>query len=270
MSQVKQTLATPLNSIQSQKFGRRVYQLKQGDQFFWLKLQLKNINTDYEQGFLNELNCYTQLNALERSDQNVLCDFAIFNPYQQFQMDEAVIEQAIWVKHCDLLFESAHDQFTQDDIYTKLMLSLDVLENLHDYDFIHGDLKLQHFRYTQQSSYLIDFEHAFCRQQQRRLFNGATHATPRYMAPELFHGQAKSFQSDIYALGIIWLEWLSQQRLVAKSYQDWAILHCQQLNVCLPDRFKYLECILKSMLNKKIEQRCSNIYQIKQVLSQIV
>jgi hypothetical protein len=80
MSQNKIILPVASNSIQSQKFGRRVYQLKQGDQFFWLKLQIKNINQDYEQSFLNELNCYTQLNALETKTHKVLCDFSIIDP----------------------------------------------------------------------------------------------------------------------------------------------------------------------------------------------
>ena len=33
-------------------------------------------------------------------------------------------------------------------------------------------------------------------------------ATPRYMAPELFQGQAKSLQSEVYALGIIFMSGL--------------------------------------------------------------
>ena len=71
-------------------------------------------------------------------------------------------------------------------------------------------------------------------------------------------------------VGIVWSEWLTQQRLSAKSYQDWAFLHCQQLNVVLPQRFKIFEMVLTEMLMKKIGKRYSNIYQIKQVLSQIV
>lgn len=270
MSQNKITLPAASNSSQSQKFGRRVYRLKQGNQFFWLKLQVKNINHHYEQGFLNEVNCYAQLNTLETPTHQVLCNFSIIDPYHQFQLDEAVIEQAIWMNDTDLLFEPASDQLIRADVFSKLRLSLEVLENLHNYGFIHGDLKLQHFRYQQQRSYLIDLEQSCSIDQDLYQLNPITTATPRYMAPELFHAQQKTFQSDIYALGIIWLEWLTHQRLSAKSYQDWAVLHCQQLNVHLPEAFKDLEDILKLMLSKKIEQRCSNIYQIKQVLSQIV
>jgi serine/threonine protein kinase len=270
MNQDKIILPEALNSIQSQRFGRRVYQLKHGDQFFWLKLQIKNINADYEQGFFNEINCYAQLNALETPMQDVLCNFSILDPYQKFQIQEDVIGQAIWVENTDLLFEPKCSHLAQEDVYNKLMLSLSVLENLHDCGFIHGDLKHKHLRYKQQNSYLIDFEQAFSIHQDLHVLKPLITATPRYMAPELFHAQAKSLQSDIYALGIIWLEWLTEQRLFARNYQDWAILHCQQLNVCLPDRFKSLEMILSAMLNKKIEQRCSNIYQIKQALSKIV
>lgn len=47
------------------------------------------------------------------------------------------------------------------------------------------------------------------------------------MAPELFHGANKTVQSDLYALGIVLYEWLTQTRLQANSYHEWAVLHCQ-------------------------------------------
>ena len=264
-------LPVAYNSIQSQKLGRRIYQIQQGQQWFWLKLQLKNSNRCYQQHFFNELNCYSELNALETETQPVLLNFSIFDPFQQFKIDEEVIDQALWVEDAPKLFQDLPDRLSLAEIGKRLLLSLDVLEHLHDYGYLHGDIKVEHFRVKDEKSYLIDFEQAVNIAQEANLTNIATHtATPRYMAPELFHGQPKSFQSDIYALGIVWLEWLTQQRLSAKSYQDWAFLHCQQLNVVLPQQFKIFEMVLTEMLMKKIGQRCSNIYQIKQVLSQIV
>ena len=66
------------------------------------------------------------------------------------------------------------------------------------------------------------------------------------MAPELFHGEIKTVRTDLYALGVILYEWLSGKRLIARNYQDWAVLHCQTLKIRLPDvfipffRFKWL------------------------------
>lgn len=84
-------------------------------------------------------------------------------------------------------------------------------------------LKKEHFRKFKQEFYLIDFE-------KTRLISSPdpiTDATPRYMAPELFHGANKTVQSDLYALGIVLYEWLTQTRLQANSYHEWAVLHCQ-------------------------------------------
>ena len=58
------------------------------------------------------------------------------------------------------------------------------------------------------------------------------------MAPELFHGTRKNIQSDLYAFGVVLYEWLSQIRLQANTYHDWAVLHCQNLNIQLPDSFQ--------------------------------
>ena len=264
MSEIE--LPQALNSLQSQKFGRRVYQIQQGDQSYWLKLQLKQSNQAYQDSFLHELDIYQQLNRFEKVDQSFLCNFSIFNPYQKFNLKEEVFNQALWVENVSALFATHPNQLELSDIFSTLMLSLEVLEQLHDLGYVHGDLKLQHFRIKQQQAVLIDYEQCFHIRDVEVMPNTAT---PRYMAPELFHAAPKSFATDLYALGIIWLEWLTQRRLTAKSYQDWAILHCQQLEVDLPSRFNIFEAVLKSMLKKKAGQRCTNIYQIKQQLSQI-
>ena len=274
---MKIKLPNTLNSIQSQNFGRRVYQVENGDHQRWLKLQCVDAHPAYEHGFLNELKIYDLLNRIETPDQSVIGNFSILDPYTHFQVDEHVIQEALWLEDLPILFVKEPNRLEAVELYKQLKLSLDVLEHLHAYGLVHGDLKKEHFRYKQEEGQarLIDFEKSFIveanlNSAQPMLSHVATHdATPRYMAPELFHVKPKSVQSDIYALGIIWLEWLTQQRLSAKSYQDWAILHCQQLKIDLPEHFQPLFPVLEMMLMKKIDSRCSNIYQIKQVLSRI-
>lgn len=281
-------LRTMSNSPKSQSFGRRIYLIEQQGCRFWLKLQLCSKvthdhfyqqNHAYQQSFLNELNCYTQLSHLETPEKKLLLNYSILNTSQIFDAvkeqnynkqifirDEAFIDQALCIEDAALLFPSAIEQLQQVEIFKRLKLSLDVLENLHECGYIHGDLKIEHFRYSNAQATLIDFEQASHIQWVDGLTNTAT---PRYMAPELFHAESKSFASDIYALGIVWLEWLTQVRFQQKSYLDWAKLHCQSLKIDLPMQFKMLEEILFSMLMKNKQQRCSNIYQLKQVLSKI-
>ena len=279
-------LTVAINSPKSQSFGRRIYLIEQQGYRFWLKLQSRSTATHdpqknhaHQQSFLNELNCYSQLSRLETPEKKLLLHHSILNTSQifdavkeqnatgqMFMESEAFIDQALCIEDAALLFPSAIEQLQHVEIFKRLKLSLDVLENLHECDYIHGDLKIEHFRYLDDQAVLIDFEQASHIQWVDGLVNTAT---PRYMAPELFHAESKSFASDIYALGVIWLEWLTQVRFQQKSYLDWAKLHCQSLKIDLPMQFKMLEEILFSMLMKNKQQRCSNIYQLKQVLSKI-
>ena len=86
------------------------------------------------------------------------------------------------------------------------------------------------------------------------------------MAPELFHGEAKTVHSDIYALGIIFYEWLTGQRLVAKNYEEWAYLHCQHLIIELPQHFYMFEKLIQRMLAKQKNSREHNIFKLKHFL----
>jgi len=117
--------------------------------------------------------------------------------------------------------------------------------------------KKGHFRKFEQQLYLIDFE-------KTRLISSPdsiVDATPRYMAPELFHGASKSIQSDLYAFGIVLYEWLSQMRLQANSYHDWAVLHCQNLDIQLPDSVQVFYPLLAGLLQKQQKNRFSNAFE---------
>lgn len=262
-----QSLGKALNSVRSQSFGRRVYCVENSMGKSWLKRQLAHVSAEYERGFLNELEIYTRLNSLALPDQNILCDFSISDISNNEPNHASYLNQELCVAHTDALFAENPSEITFSNVMQVLKQSVEVLENLHELGFIHGDLKREHFRLFNDEVRLIDFEQS-CHFD--NVMNMPNTATPRYMAPELFHVKPKSVQSDIYALGIIWLEWLNQEKLQATTYQEWAYLHCQNLEIYLPEAFSILGEILEQMLNKQLSQRCINIYQIKQVLSQIV
>ena len=263
--QINLQLQQALNPQTSQNFGRRIYSIDIDDQRYWLKLQLKNVSSYHEGAFIHELNQYE---LIYRQSDSVLA------PFQIIQLSDFIVDanyreyfrQGLIVADLPLLFSDI-SVLSKREIVTRLHLSIEILEKLHSLQIIHGDLKVEHFRQHQGHSVFIDLEQSFHFTEHVKQQNTAT---PRYMAPELFHAEPKTIQTDLYALGIIWLEWLTQQKLQAKTYHDWAILHCQSLNPTLNAEFYEIEPILKQLLMKNKLKRCTNFYQIKQQLSQIV
>ena len=165
------------------------------------------------------------------------------------------------------LFEQAPAQLNQAQVKQRLLHSLQMLACLHQVGIVHGDLKPEHFRWQQGRGVLIDFEQSFIPGHIQSMGN---HATPRYMAPELFHAEAKTMASDVYALGMIWYEWLTQQRIQKSSYLEWAKWHCQHFQIHLTETYEQWLPLLSKMLLKNKVQRLSEIAEIKQIFTKIV
>lgn len=218
----------------------------------------------HEQSLENEIRTYQQISEL---DSTLLAPYELLNVHEQCGLDQSYLTQGLLIADCEALFSKDPNTLTADETVEILRSSLDVLEKLHQISFLHGDLKLEHFRVYEKRTILIDLEQAsiFAKLAQQK-----NTATPRYMAPELFHAAEKSIASDIYALGIIWLQWLTQEKLQAQTYFDWAKLHCQDLKIALPPHFFRFEVVLNGMLTKEKQKRCISFYQIKQLLSENV
>ena len=261
--EISAQLPQACNSQLSQGLGRRLYNIQQGAKHYWLKVQLVGFNPISEQTFLNELTVYQQL---MQYNMKMLLPFEILDSHRLFKTAESYLPTALLLQDAPALFAQSPMHLSHDQILQILLQSLDAVSHLHQVGYLHGDLKPQHFRLHHKKCYLIDFEQTALFQQLQPHHS----ATPHYMAPELFHAEAKSIQSDIYALGIIWLEWLTQQRLREKSYLDWAYLHCQHLKVQLPAQFFMLDALLTGMLHKIKSQRLADIYEIKQRLTEFV
>lgn len=261
LSEIHHRLKHPHNSVLSQNFGRYLFYFEIDAQSLWLKQQKKNVSKLHEKWYLNEIKTYQYLNRVSPA---LLLPFQIFDiqerEYQEF------ISPMLCVANSDALFGPINKYKDLDQIKVVLIQSLNLISILHDLNIVHADLKFEHFRIFDGQAKLIDFEQSFNCQQTYEVSN---HGTPRYMAPELFHGEAKTFSTDVYALGIIWLEWLNQEKKQKKSYMDWAIWHCQQQKVHIKAEFGAFESIIQKMLMKNKASRLVNICQIKQLLNEI-
>jgi serine/threonine-protein kinase len=105
--------------------------------------------------------------------------------------------------------------------------SLDALCAIHQAQVIHRDLKPSNVMFDTDGALKVsDFGLSF---QRRDTFNEDTSmgGTPAYMAPEMFSGEA-SFQSDVYALGIIYYQLVCGQRpFVADSIDEYHQAHSE-------------------------------------------
>ena len=117
--------------------------------------------------------------------------------------------------------------------------------------------------------------------------------TPAYLAPECWHGQPISIQSDLYAFGISLFELFAEQKpyslargagvyqsseensktaIIEKtsieqtSAKAWARLHCQKEIPLLPYQWERLQPIIDKLLAKRIENRYQSIDEIIDVL----
>lgn len=245
-------------------FGRRLYRFNIAQQGYWLKFHLpQQHHAVLEISFQAELAFYQAQRTAQPS---------FLLPYQLIQFAQYPELQHLATQGEGLILADSAAFFT--DIYQcndinfikqKILIALEALDTLHQSGWIHGDLKTEHFRDHNGCCSLIDFEQSFAKNQPISEMN----ATPHYMAPELFHGTAKSMQSDLYAFGIILYEWLMRTRLQANSYQDWAVLHCQQLVLQLPPHFACFLPLLNGLTQKQHEQRFKAVFEAKNTLNNI-
>ncbi|EPG38441.1 protein kinase domain-containing protein [Acinetobacter colistiniresistens] len=248
---------------QSYAFGRRVYTFQVEQQAYWLKFHKLGTHPLLEQAFLRELVFYQQSAQAQQ---------LFLLPYQVIQLshiatglDLGGAEQGLLTVNSDAFFSDITVINDIEVVKQKIISALDALDALHQAGWIHADLKTEHFRLYEYTCRLIDFEQSFRAEQPIQTLD----ATPHYMAPELFHGVGKSIQSDLYALGIIVYEWLTQSRLKASTYHDWAVLHCQQLQIQLPTEFEVFLPLLNGLTQKHVKQRFNSVLVAKNCLNGI-
>lgn len=202
---------------------------------------------------------------------------------------------------------------------SKLQLAINMaqsIQQLHQFGWVHGDIKLSNFLLSQTNSFnrQLNVENSFAdknsvivkdstklviyvndlayarplrlaypstnnpslHQQQNK---AKIFGTPAYLAPECWHGQPITIQSDLYAFGITLYELfterkpysLPEQAQEVSSQQDlknsstaimeqvsakaWARLHCQQPIPLLPYQWRKLQPIIDKLLAKRVQNR---------------
>lgn len=153
--------------------------------------------------------------------------------------------------------------------------TLDALSEAHDNSIIHRDLKPSNIFVTRAGRRtdfvkLLDFgvaksltEHASDLTQTGQVI-GSLH----YMSPENFIGEGVSYQADVYAMGLIFLEMLLGQRVVqGTNTAQLLMLHLNhQIRVPPPFAGTVLESVILRACARQPEQRFQNAAQMYDAL----
>lgn len=234
------------SSPKRQQYGRFLYILSQNHQKYYLKFQQNQ--QDYQHFILH----------LQREIQFYQDHAQAMLPYQIFSDELAELcglskSFGLILPQAEPLFNLQHCPIQQCQT---LLNACQAVQKIWQLGYLHGDLKDEHFVSYHSDVYLLDCEYI-----QRFDAIMPLHATPHYMSPELFQGQGKSRASELYALGIIFYEWLNGQKLHAKSYYDWAVLH-HHLTLELPKNVQIFADILHKMLAKQVKHRYQDIESV--------
>lgn len=147
---------------------------------------------------------------------------------------------------------------------------LDALTAIHSAEVIHRDLKPANVMFDKEGELLVsDFGLSYHREA-ASVGEQVVRGTPPYMAPETFEGES-SFQSDIYAVGVMYYELLTGRRpFQADSVACYRQEHLQTpVPVELLDRAgiagEVREIIIRAMNKKKIFRYKSAAHMLKAV-----
>ena len=259
-----------LSARLSVQMGLQVWKIQQDQKHYVLKFTRSVASAQIKQAHADELGFYRQ-----SSTNHFYLDYQILKVEDFKDVDNAMRgfeneggSEILVLPYVTVLQEGSGNSRSVTETFNLFLLICQKIKALHDWGYIHGDLKLQHIFCTEDGVGLLDFAQA----QSITSCDGVLQkgGTPAYMAPELFIGQAKSIQSDLYALGIIFYQLMMKIKpYVGNTYEAWAILHCQQPIPELPQQFKVYQDILDGLLAKQKQNRFLNADRLIDALKNI-
>jgi FixJ family two-component response regulator len=132
------------------------------------------------------------------------------------------------------------------------------LDAIHSHGIIHRDLKPQNILFRENGRLaIVDFGLAKDLGAEASLTqHGSLFATPRYMSPEQFLGQPVDARSDLYSLGVIFVEMLTGRRMFdAENAAGLIYQHVHGPVPTLPGKLSGYQPIVERLLAKKPAER---------------
>ena len=157
-----------------------------------------------------------------------------------------------------------------DDIEKLFVQILRALEYLHAHSIFHFDLKPQNIlvKHENQNIKLIDFGLAGYKPK------GNLAGTPSYMSPEIILGEKADGRADLYSLGVVLYECLTQKNPFRSNTLSETLQKQQSLIPPPPSQFRkeipdYLDKIILKLLQKNPQNRFTQAGAVIQTLNQL-
>lgn len=150
-----------------------------------------------------------------------------------------------------------------------ILKSAQIIDSFHQSGWLHGDIKPSNILVDNSKNELQLFLTDFALSKQiGDSKNLSISGTPAYLAPECWHGEGLSLQSDIYAFGVMMVEILMGKRAfsIDKSSPNhakaWAMAHCQNPLPRLPVDYQQYQSVINKALAKRQAQRYQSMSRI--------
>jgi len=148
--------------------------------------------------------------------------------------------------------------------------SAQALARAHELDVIHRDIKPDNIYllrgYATDFVKILDFGLAKMKGELKLTATGTVFGTPEYMAPEQARGVPVTFSVDLYALGCVLFEMLTEQLPFTGTTPDLILKHMREparrASVLAPKTPKGLDDLVLRLLSKKPEERHHDAYQL--------
>ena len=189
------------------------------------------------------------------------------------------ITNAHVVQLFDQLFTEQHacivmEYFPQGDLTVRIrqgvapQQALDYLQqiahglaSIHEKGVVHRDLKPNNILFRQdQSLGIVDFGLAQIDSESQSLIRqGEVYGTPAYVSPEQARGDQVDSRSDIYSLGIIFYQMLTDKKPYRASHpRTMFYKHIYAQLPKLPGPYAHYQTLLDQMLAKSVHERLKN------------
>lgn len=162
---------------------------------------------------------------------------------------------------------------TVGDVVEVILQIAEGLSVVHKQGIVHRDIKPANILFRPDGdAVLTDFGIAKLTEQDADLTqDGVSIGSPAYSSPEQAQSDVLDSRSDIYSLGVVFLDLLlGYNPFKGKSFADTALNHLQAPMPGLPQHLRCVETLLERMLAKTPENRYANCADVIRVLAPLV